>query len=263
MWSRRLRDLTAEGSLPRRRAAEAGAKAAEHLLRMAVRAVDYLPPVDVEFGDFLDALLVADETVAPNDSRGYRRSIRQAFGAFGIAPSEPRVLDLADEPPTYLHLNSAALRSDPNEVARFIWQNAEALGIPREYPLLVNAVRPSVRVGPDGLVVNEVVADYVQALSMTRFRAARKLPGLALPRGLDPRREVRLWGGGTLTFDQFGAVRLHVRKPLDDWDRQSRRLAYLWRPRRSRRRSRELRIRSAAPARPVARGEPRAQRGIG
>ena len=50
-------------------------------------------------------------------------------------------------------MNYALLRSDPDEVFRFIWDNAQVFGIDRGYRLRVDSVRPSMRVGPNGLVV--------------------------------------------------------------------------------------------------------------
>ena len=37
-----------------------------------------------------------------------------------------------------------------------------------------------------------------------------------------------VYGGGVLIFDQHGRIKYHVAQPLDDIERQSRRLAYLW-----------------------------------
>ena len=225
MWAQRVAALVHGGGLDRARAAEEGAKAAKHLLQMTIRATDYAPAVELEFEDVVEALLVADRIVAPDDPHGYRDSVAAAFAAFGIVPPAERIIDLASEPLLYEGLNFTALRSDPDEVFRFVWQNAELLGIDRDYHLRVEAVRPSVRVGPDGLVVNEIVADYVQTLNLTAAQARRL--GVGLPGDLDAKTELQLWGGGTLIFDQFGMAKFHQRKPLDDWERQTRRLDYL------------------------------------
>lgn len=227
MWTGRLEALIHGGGLDRGRAAEEGAKAARHLLQMAIRAIDYAPAVELEFEDFLDALLVADQVVAPDDEHGYRGAVRAAFASYDIAQPMERIIDLADQPLIYENLNFAALRADRDEVFRFIWQNAERLDIDRRYYLRVDAVRPSVRVGPDGLVVNEVVADYVQTVNVSATEA-RDL-GVAVPDDLDPTMQIQLWGGGTLILDQFGMAKFHQRKPLDNWERQSRRLDYLLR----------------------------------
>jgi hypothetical protein len=227
MWSKRLKPLINAGGLDRERAAEEGAKAATHLLQMAIRAIDYAPAVELEFEDYIDGLLVADQVVAPDDQHGYRESVANAFAAFGILPPQARIVDLAEQPLLYEGLNFVALRSDADEVFRFIWQNADRLGINRRYYLRVEAVRPSLRVGPDGLVVNEAIADYVQTLNVTASEAAAL--GVAVPDDLEPTTQIQLWGGGTLIFDQFGMAKFHQSKPVEDWERQSRRLEYLLR----------------------------------
>lgn len=227
MWCKRLEALIYGGGLDRERAAEEGAKAARHLLQMVIRAIDYAPAVEFEFEDFIDAVLVADRVVAPDDRHGYRESVERAFAAFGIVPPAARIVDLAEQPLLYEGLNFIALRSDPDEVFRFIWQNAERLEIDRRLYLRVEAVRPSLRVGPDGLIVNEVVADYFQTLNVTAAEAAEL--GVAVPGDLEQTTPIQLWGGGTLIFDQFGMAKFHQSKPLADWERQSRRLDYLLR----------------------------------
>jgi hypothetical protein len=227
MWTGRLADLTDGERLSRARAAEEGAKAAAHLLRMVIRAIDYSPAVELEFGDFLDAVLVSDEVVAPEDNHHYRDSVKKWFNAYGIQQPETNIVDLARQPFNYTHLNFTSLRADRDEVHRFIWQNAGVLGIDRELFLSVDAVRPSVRVGPDGLVVNEVVADYAQSLNTTVAEAHSSLPDLTIPAGLKDDVELQLWGGGTLIFDQFGMAKFHQSKPLANWTRQSSRLDYL------------------------------------
>ena len=174
---------------------------------MFVRGIDYMPPVELEFKDVVDSIIKADEIVAPDDPHHYRTPLKEAFAAFGIVADPARIIDLSHgRTPIYERMNYALLRSDPDEVFRFIWENAQVFGIDRGYRLRVEAVRPSMRVGPNGLVVPEVVADYVQWLELT---AAELAEGVALPARPKPETELQVWGGGVLVFDQFGRAKLH------------------------------------------------------
>jgi hypothetical protein len=244
MWANRLDALTQNGRIDRDRAVEEGQMAAEHLLGMLIRAIDYTPPIELEFGDFLEAILVADETMAPDDKHDYRGSLKASFAEYGIEPSDT-IVDFAstDTPwPDYRNVNCDSLRRDTAEVYRFIWNNADLLEIDNAFHLEVYRVRHATRTGPDGLVVDEVVADYTQTLSTTAGRLKRLKPrarhrnpsgqAIAVPGDLDAETRVQLWGGGTLIFDQFAKLRFHQRKGLA-WDssdirRQQRRLDYLY-----------------------------------
>ncbi len=236
IWVKRLEPLLSPeqgemvSTLDRVRAAEEGARAATQLLTMMIRGLDYLPPVEFEFGDLLDAVLLADAEVVPDDDLGYRGMLIERFAKAGVhrpKNSVTNVLD-AEVAPHYLGFNFAALRADRDEVFRFLWQNALRLGVSTKYHTVVESVRPSQRIGPDGLIVAESVATYIQMLDLT----AGELEGmseLAIPENLDPETPVQLLGGGTFVFDQFGRLKLHIHKPLDDWRRQIRRLEYLHR----------------------------------
>jgi len=61
-------------------------KSADHVLRMCLRALDYLPPVDVRFGEFLRAIVTADTDLVPVDPFGYRVAMIEAFRRRGIVP---------------------------------------------------------------------------------------------------------------------------------------------------------------------------------
>jgi hypothetical protein len=66
--------------------------AADQVLEMCIRAIDYCPPVDLTFGDFLRALITADTDLWPNDTRLYRVAFVDAFRKRGIYPQDVRAL---------------------------------------------------------------------------------------------------------------------------------------------------------------------------
>lgn len=69
-----------------RRLTREATRAADHLLRMCLRALDYLPPVDITFGEFLRAIITADTDLVPEDTLNYRLAVIQAFRRRGILP---------------------------------------------------------------------------------------------------------------------------------------------------------------------------------
>lgn len=70
------------------RLANEAAKAADHMLRICVRALDYVPPVDLRFGEFLRAMITADADLVPDDPLRYRVAIAEAFRRRGIVPRD-------------------------------------------------------------------------------------------------------------------------------------------------------------------------------
>jgi hypothetical protein len=77
--------------LVNRLADEAG-RTAQHLLTMAIRALDYCPPVDITFGEYLRALVTGDSDMVPDDEWGYRIAVIEAFRRRGIYPRDVRTL---------------------------------------------------------------------------------------------------------------------------------------------------------------------------
>ena len=61
-------------------------KSADHLLRICVRALDYVPPIDLRFGEFLRAMITADADLIADDRLHYRLAIADAFRRRGIYP---------------------------------------------------------------------------------------------------------------------------------------------------------------------------------
>lgn len=83
--SGKLRDGEIDPDLKNRLAAEA-AQCARRVMRICIRAMDYTPPVNVSFGDYLRAILTADHDLFPEDRQGYRDAFLEAFAAWGILP---------------------------------------------------------------------------------------------------------------------------------------------------------------------------------
>lgn len=80
-----IREGEIDPDLVKRLSSEA-AKSAQHVLRMCIRAMDYVPPVDLDFGDYLRGIITADHDLYPEDDKDYRLAMIEAFSAWGIVP---------------------------------------------------------------------------------------------------------------------------------------------------------------------------------
>lgn len=69
-------------------------QAADQVLMMVVRALDYCPPVDLTFGEYLRALITADVDLVPDDDRNYRVAFVEAFRRRGLYPRDVRTLSV-------------------------------------------------------------------------------------------------------------------------------------------------------------------------
>src|SRR5262245_30540259 len=108
IYQRRIRDLVriatgGTGTLPQgdlhpdlvNRISSEASRTAQLILTMCIRAFDYLPPVDITFGDYLRALVTADYELQPGDDYGQRSAMIEAFRLRGIYAD--RVASLAEE----------------------------------------------------------------------------------------------------------------------------------------------------------------------
>jgi hypothetical protein len=76
------------------RLASEASKSAQHVLNVCIRALDYCPPVDISFGDYLRAMITADVDLVPDDDMGYRIAFIEAFRRRGIYPRDVRALSV-------------------------------------------------------------------------------------------------------------------------------------------------------------------------
>jgi hypothetical protein len=63
-------------------------RTADRYLAMVVRAFDYLPPVDVTFGDVIRAIATSDHALYPTDTLGLRGNLIEALRRRGIYPKK-------------------------------------------------------------------------------------------------------------------------------------------------------------------------------
>ena len=106
--------------------AKSASTLASQFLSILIRSIDYCPPVDIRFGDFLRALITADRDLVPDDPHAYREAFIDAFRRRSIFPlSVPNLSEdaLVWSPPTGMDpiagLNFANLRfrGDPQNAA--------------------------------------------------------------------------------------------------------------------------------------------------
>lgn len=236
IWVARLERVgtISRGRKDRSLVVEEGAKAADHLLTMAIRAIDYCPPVDLTFSAYLSALLTVDREVVPDDRYGYREALLRNFASYGIAPSGSADVDgtwrRSDRDMVYSRTHFDSMLRDEEEMFRFVWENRRALELGDVGYIEVQSVRPSTRIAPDGFVLRETIAEYVQMLTL-QAQELKDL-GVDIPDGLDHWRNVTLFGGGTLVFDEYGQLKYQIANHLlnseADIRRQSQRIAHLW-----------------------------------
>jgi len=105
IYESRIRDLQriatgGTGKLPEgdihpdlvKRMTDEATNTARHFLNLCIRALDYCPPVDLTFGDYLRSLITADYDYYPTDERNYRTAIIESFRKYGVYPRDVRSL---------------------------------------------------------------------------------------------------------------------------------------------------------------------------
>lgn len=202
--------------------AEEASKLARQFLSICIRAIDYCPPVDLRFGEFLRAVLTADHDLVTEDPWAYREAWIDAFARRRIYP--PAVASLSEDallwrPPAMdlppiekLAFDELRFKGDPAHPAGpdELYRQAEVLGQfvagpdhlaafglarPSETiePPCIQSIRTSRRVGPNGQVVFDLVTEVTQR---------RRVKG--------PEGQFDLYGGATLILGPEGEFRYAI-----------------------------------------------------
>ncbi|MFI6775239.1 hypothetical protein [Nocardia sp. NPDC050412] len=118
------------------RIADEAVKTADRMLGMVVRSFDYLPVLDVNFGDVVRAIVTADRGLYPEDRQHLRSTLVEALRRRGIWPIS--VTSLTDEalvwqrPDTRLNLGDGDHQVDLSRVILSASKDLDPIGIPGE-----------------------------------------------------------------------------------------------------------------------------------
>lgn len=230
------------------------------MLTICIRALDYLPPVDITFGDYLRALITADFDLIPNDSLGYRVAFMEAFRLRGIYPSDvrtfseesliwegpiltsnmknPRIILGEDVKLQMQNWNLSGSRQDmynklkeAREGAHTIIERTRAYkehiinGLDFSQKFEVHSIRPVRRSGPDGQLLLDMVVEITQ-----RIPGFRDVPFSQCQKELHSNEEPNFWfrGGCTLIVDlETGKLRYCIYKDINSERRYERQRAFV------------------------------------
>ena len=159
--------------------ADEASRIAELFFGVCARALDYLPPVDVTFGDFLRAVITADRDLFPSDTYGVRNAVMQSFRSRGIMPSDaqffsedalcwPEVDKHALPPVEKLVFGNPNGLTDKQQndngdvLRRYAAANAKALGFTPGVKIEVPSFHPMFRTDEDGSLKVDMVVEMVQ-----------------------------------------------------------------------------------------------------
>ena len=232
--------------LIRRLAAEA-ANSAQGVLEICIRALDYCPPVDITFGDYLRAIVTADFEIDPIDPFNHRVAFVEAFRRHGILPDdvhafsleglllkhveEKIVLDLICTWTDEIELWS--LTRDRKSLFNVIADKCAALqdflkhpaikkklGFIADHEIEVQALRPSKRIDwqskPHSQWIIEITQQIPEFLEGEKAKAKAAKP------------DYFFRGGATLLVDaETGQIRYCIRKRLDDQRRREKQRRYM------------------------------------
>ena len=227
--------------------AQKASRLASQFMTMCIRAIDYCPPVDLQLGEFLRALITADAELVPDDPWGYREALIDAFWKRKIYPQHVKSLteDALLWRPTVNPISSIAeltfaklqfegdpgrpagedelLRqasalgrvvADPANMAEFGLARPDApeLGKDRVDLPRIESIRTTRRVGPDGQIIFDLVAEVTQRRIVLSDDGQSEFP---------------FFGGSTVILGPDGRIRFVISKSVLSSVRRDQQAAYI------------------------------------
>jgi hypothetical protein len=172
--------------------------------RMAVRALDYLPPADATLDEFATAMLVADHVAEPKDEQGYRELVRGVLVGRGLVPDD---LSMEADPAKWQCYPPSWPRLSHRDAYLFLDANREKLALAPHADLRDFVVRDvQVKRPPDG------PGEIDQLVILYEYPVDVELRGAEAEAAGEP--WITLRGGGTLVFHPSGRLIHHAEKPV-------------------------------------------------
>lgn len=238
--------------------AQEASNVAAQFLNICIRAIDYCPPADMEFGEYLRALITADADMERTDKWGFREALMRSFRRREIFPNNVRFMtedavrwqspEVALSIPelAFAKLRFAGEPGQPasakemirqaNVLGRFVTdlKNARHFqliapggklpkGIVQAPPAQVESIRVSRRAASDGRVLFDLIGEITQTCTVQAGNDLFEMTG-GCTVILDPEGEVRYVI--SKRFNEARRARQHaaISGPLKDfWKKSGRR----------------------------------------
>ncbi|UCH32772.1 MAG: hypothetical protein JSV05_05215 [Candidatus Bathyarchaeota archaeon] len=177
--------------------------ASQSVNRLAFRALDYCPPVDIQFADYFQALISANEIAYPVDTLGYKKIIKETFKDKGIKQIDPLEPPQAADLIWKYGLNSIA--TSRTAAYHFLNDNRDCFDIPENQDFEIADLYYTNKIGGGNRKLpKEIILEYIWTESVD-------LKGSDF-RELEDKR-VPLLCGGTIVFEEHGNIVYRSRKP--------------------------------------------------
>lgn len=146
--------------------------------QLCARALDYCPPVDITFGDFLRAVITVSTDLDPSDDSGVRDALMEAFRLRGIFSESAQFYSEdalswppdSDLPPiegldfgSPNGLTGAEKNHNGDVLRAWATKHRTALGLDPNLPLTVPSFHPVFRMKANGRLRVEMVVEVIQS----------------------------------------------------------------------------------------------------
>lgn len=154
---------------------------AVQFFQLCARSIDYCPPVDVTFGDFLRAIITVSRDLDAADNDGVRDALMEAFRLRGIYSESASFYSEdalswppdADLPPidklifgSPNGLTSEEKNKNGDTLRSWANENRAALGLNPDLPITVPSFHPVFRTKENGRLRMEMVVEIIQSTQL-------------------------------------------------------------------------------------------------